>query len=237
MVGITGAGRHSNAARRPAVRRTVAARRGHFAAVPCRGVSSGSGARLRAKPATAFVPLAPQELSMPRLACAPAVAFLSFSLCAQGLSPAKPPHGLIVGGFVNGSAPKAELTRDRILVRLGAAVDGETLRASVASVGLELAGRGGNGAFEVLRCDPALTEAWIQWLGEQPGVVYAERDPLAHTETAPNDPFYAPYQWNFYNTGTLSNGHASNFGVQAEAAWASTTGAGVTVAVVDTGIA
>jgi serine protease len=174
---------------------------------------------------------------MPRLACAPAVALLSLSLSAQGLSPARPQHGLLVGGFVNGSEPKAELTRDRILVRLAAAVDGETLRASAASVGLEVAGRGGNGAFEVLRCDPALTEAWIQWLGEQPGVVYAERDPLAHTETAPNDPFYAPYQWNFYNAGTLSNGHASNFGVQAEAAWASTTGAGVTVAVVDTGIA
>jgi len=123
---------------------------------------------------------------MPRLACAPAVAFLSLSLCAQflsaqGLSPARPQHGLLVGGFVNGSAPKAELTRDRILVRLGAAVDGETLRAAAASVGLVVAGRGGNGAFEVLRCDPALTEAWIQWLGEQPGVVYAERDPLAHT--------------------------------------------------------
>src|SRR5947207_11395755 len=114
---------------------------------------------------------------MPRLACAPAVALLSLALSAQflsaqflspqGLSPARPPHGLIVGGFVNGSEPKAELTRDRILVRLGAAVDGETLRTSAASVGLELAGRGGNGAFEVLRCDPALTEAWIQWLGEQ----------------------------------------------------------------------
>src|SRR5215831_1214596 len=98
---------------------------------------------------------------MPRLACAPAVALLSLSLCAQGLSPAKPLHGLVVGGFVNGSGPKAEITRDRILVRLAAAVDGESLRTSAASVGLEVAGRGGNGAFEVLRCDPALTEAWI----------------------------------------------------------------------------
>ena len=57
-------------------------------------------------------------------------------------------------------------------------------------------------------------------------VEYAEPDFVAHTFTAPNDPFYL-YQWNFQKVA----------GINAEEAWDVTTGTGVTVAVVDTGIA
>src|SRR5690606_34353070 len=53
----------------------------------------------------------------------------------------------------------------------------------------------------------------------------------------PNDPFYAPYQWNLYDRGQLSNGVASRFGIQAASAWNTTAGAGIVVAVVDTGVA
>ena len=166
------------------------------------------------------------------LAAAPAA-----TVFAQELAPARPRPGLVVGGFANGNAERPGLSGDRIRVHFGQLVDGEALRSAGAAVGLELVERGRDGAFEVLRCKPGLVDAWVQWLNAQPGVDYAERDPLAHTATAPNDPFYAPYQWNFFNQGALSNGVASNFGVQAEAAWATTTGAGVTVAVVDTGVA
>ena len=46
---------------------------------------------------------------------------------------------------------------------------------------------------------------------------------LAESFAAPNDPYYNPYQW-----------HLSH--IQSEAAWAITTGSGVTVAVLDTGL-
>ena len=47
---------------------------------------------------------------------------------------------------------------------------------------------------------------------------------------APNDPYYQPYQWNFYNTG---------YGIRAEQAWdnSANKGQGAIVAIIDTGAA
>lgn len=159
------------------------------------------------------------------------------TLLGQELMPARPAPGLMVKGFANGAAPKPMMTKDRIVVRFADAVDGDALRAAAKGLGLELVDRGLNGSFEVFRCDPALTDAWVQWLNAQDGVDYAERDPLGHTQVAPTDPLWAPFQWNFYNQGALSNGRASNFGIRAEGAWATATGTGAVVAVVDTGVA
>jgi serine protease len=159
------------------------------------------------------------------------------ALLAQVLSPVNPSPGLIVKGFANGHSSKPMMTSDRIVVRFKDAVDGDALRAAVETVGLQLVDRGLSGAFEVLRCAPSMTEAWVQWLNAQECVDYAERDPLAHTQVTPTDPLWAPYQWNFYNQGALSNGRVSNYGIRAEAAWTTTTGTGAVVAVVDTGVA
>lgn len=145
---------------------------------------------------------------------------------------------LVVRGFANDTAARPTHRPDRLIVRFSAAVDVEALRTAADAAGLELAERGLHDAFFVFRCDPAETEAWIEWLGAQKGVAYAERDVLAHTQAAPNDSFYVPYQWNFYNQGALSNGRASNYGVRAQGAWdAGATGSGVTVAIIDTGVA
>jgi serine protease len=59
-------------------------------------------------------------------------------------------------------------------------------------------------------------------------IEYAEPNYIAYAFGVPNDPYYQ-YQWNFDND--------TYGGVQAEAAWGVTSGAGVTVAVLDTGIA
>lgn len=60
-------------------------------------------------------------------------------------------------------------------------------------------------------------------------VVYAEPNYTAYAFTVPNDPFYSPYQWNFDNS--------LHGGVGAETAWETTTGEGIIVAVIDTGVA
>lgn len=59
-------------------------------------------------------------------------------------------------------------------------------------------------------------------------VEYAEPNYIAHAFFAPNDPYYS-LQWHFDN---LTYG-----GIHTEAAWDVSTGSGVTVALVDTGIA
>lgn len=59
-------------------------------------------------------------------------------------------------------------------------------------------------------------------------VLYAEPNYIATSYAVPNDPYYG-YQWHLDN--------ATKGGIHTEAAWNVTQGAGVTVAVVDTGIA
>jgi serine protease len=78
--------------------------------------------------------------------------------------------------------------------------------------------------------DPASTAALIAQLESYPNVAYAEPDRWLHPALAPDDPRYAE-QWN------LSAPAAGILGVDAETAWAYTTGdPDVVIAVVDTGI-
>ncbi|MCC6783366.1 MAG: peptidase S8 [Planctomycetes bacterium] len=156
----------------------------------------------------------------------------------DALAPSSPTRpDLKVGGFVNGSDERAAFTKDELIVRFRSEVDPEFLRHVGEVLGFELADRGRNGAFEVLRVPAELVDVWATWLAAQPEVELVERNALCHTTAAPNDPLYAPYQWNFLNRGALSNGRVSNHGVQAEAAWPTSTGSSVVVAVVDTGVA
>jgi serine protease len=48
---------------------------------------------------------------------------------------------------------------------------------------------------------------------------------------------FDPYQWNLFDRGTPSGRAVSQFGIQASAAWNHTKGEGITVAVLDTGVA
>jgi serine protease len=66
-------------------------------------------------------------------------------------------------------------------------------------------------------------------------VVYAEPSYLMHAYAGKS--YYDPYEWNLFARGTPSGKAISDFGIQAEPAWAHTRGAGITVAVVDTGVA
>ena len=84
----------------------------------------------------------------------------------------------------------------------------------------------GDKNFQVLKLRGENVNDAIARLAGSEDVEYAEPDFVAHAFTAPNDPFYL-YQWNFQTTA----------GIDVESAWDVATGTGVTVAVVDTGIA
>jgi subtilisin family serine protease len=75
-------------------------------------------------------------------------------------------------------------------------------------------------------------ERTLTELRADPNVEYAEEDQVRSVVSTPNDPYFS-------STGTWGQAYADLWGVKkvnAPAAWDTTTGAGITVAVVDTGI-
>ena len=79
--------------------------------------------------------------------------------------------------------------------------------------------------------------AVVAALGRDPQVQYAEPNGEVHTASTPNDPYFG-LQWALSNTGqsVLSTSGTPGDDIGATSAWSHSTGAGVTVAVVDTGV-
>jgi serine protease len=72
-------------------------------------------------------------------------------------------------------------------------------------------------------------------LSRRAEVLSAEPSDQLHVCSSPS--LYDPYEWNLFPRGMISAQAPSRFGIQASAVWSLTRGAGVTVAVVDTGVA
>lgn len=134
-------------------------------------------------------------------------------------------------------ADAPEFAPDRVLVKWKVAIDPAQIDAQVGPLGARWIHRGVDGAFDVLQVPGGRVLEWVDYLSRLEEIEYAEPDYVAWKSGAANDTYYNPYQWNFFNWGQLSNGVASNHGVQGDAAWNTTTGSGVIVAVVDTGVA
>jgi serine protease len=82
--------------------------------------------------------------------------------------------------------------------------------------------------FRVIKAPEGKVKEKVQEYALRPDVVYAEPNYYAQAYAAPNDPLYK-YQWNFADP--------ANGGIGMEAAWGQSTGGGVIVAIIDTGIA
>jgi len=80
--------------------------------------------------------------------------------------------------------------------------------------------------FRVIKIPEGKVKEKIEEYSYRPDVVYAEPNYYAQAVFSPNDPMFG-YQWNF--------GDPANGGIGMEQAWDISTGAGVIVAIVDTG--
>lgn len=152
-------------------------------------------------------------------------------------------------GFANVPQPGAERFEDRVVVKFKVPYATATLDAALDLVGLHRISTGYSDAFEVIGVPDGTVDVWVAWLSHQGIVDYAEPDYLAHTmgelvpceatplPMVPNDTYFSPYQWNFFDQGMTSANAVSNYGVNGVTAWNTTNGAGVTVAIVDTGVA
>lgn len=88
--------------------------------------------------------------------------------------------------------------------------------------------KGDRKPFRVIKVPEGRAGEKIREYLKRTDVEYAEPNYIAHAFMIPNDPYYN-YQWHFDNS--------VYGGIQAEGAWDISTGFGVTVAVIDTGIA
>jgi serine protease len=78
--------------------------------------------------------------------------------------------------------------------------------------------------LEIAEVDPAREDALLGELSADPRVEHAERMAVYRETFVPDDPLYASKQWNLRRVG-------------AETAWSYSCGQGVTVAIIDTGVA
>lgn len=78
----------------------------------------------------------------------------------------------------------------------------------------------------------------IEGLSRNPNVEYAELDYVASASLIPSDPYFASSQWGLENTGQVIEGVAGavDADIDASTAWSRTTGNGVRVAILDSGI-
>lgn len=151
-----------------------------------------------------------------------AIANLVLILLASGLTAAQPQgHG---SGLVKG-----ERVPDEILVGYVAGADTAEIEALERQEKTTLRARGRRGRFKRLRIRPGMSvEEALARFRRHRLVQYAEPNYIAHAFFVPND-WYYPLQWHLDNP--------DYGGIHAEAAWDLSTGAGVIVAVIDTGVA
>lgn len=160
------------------------------------------------------------------------------------------------------SAFAAQPFQTRLLVRLqpGVSATGNTaasvvtraaqtnLRSRVPALGIKRL-RTLSSGFDVVVLNAKLSEsdlaALVTAVAVDPSVASVRPDHLRHptVDVQPDDPLFARYQWHLRpGTGAAEivgrdqNPYANFGGVNAPAAWSLTTGTGVTVAVVDTGL-
>ena len=169
--------------------------------------------------------------------------------------------GGIPAGSIAGAEPESPLplygnlaasdftSTDRVIVRWGdarasgpafigaqpAQVDRVTVAAGEQATWLRALAVGGDVYRFDSRLSPERMAETVGALRAQPGVVYAEPDSIEHAAASPpNDPYWtmpAPGQWDL-SEGTTS----TTYGIDLLGAWDVTLGAGVVVAVIDSGI-
>ncbi len=144
-------------------------------------------------------------------------------LSASPLTPGSHENGPtvpeITGGAVGGE----------LLVGFKAGVSNQQIRGLYQAHGMtELEQLYNANDVRRVRVPEQAADAVAKALANNPMVQYAEPNFVASTFFQPNDPLY-PYQWHLTNS--------DEGGINVETAWDTTSGAGVVVAVLDTGVA
>lgn len=151
-----------------------------------------------------------------------------------GLSSAQTHDRFIVKYRSGSSESRDAVARERSLNRAASAVQvsDPSARGRSRAVGLRHLRRMALGSDVVVasqKLDRAGAETLMRRLAADPNVEYVEVDRRMHRAMVPNDPRYAADQWHYQAP------IAGRYGINLPTAWDRATGAGIVVAVLDTG--
>lgn len=152
------------------------------------------------------------------------------------------PLPLAPGGGIGLRLPDAGWSRSsstpwvtgEVIVRFRDEVSGARRDQLVGAYGCQVARVDPGSGYALVRVRDNRVADMIGALAQRPEVLHAEPN---YRMYALDQSYYDPYEWYLFDRGTISARAPSNFGIQAPSAWKHTRGAGVTVAVVDTGVA
>ena len=135
------------------------------------------------------------------------------------------------------SAPAAEVVPGQLIVGWKAGVQPRQRSRLLQGLGVKRTSTLGGIRATLVKVDPTRLGSTLARLRADPRVRYAEPNYLVHAEQTSDDPFFVEL-WGLENTGQTVNGAAglSDADVDAAQAWEVSTGAGVVVGVIDTGI-
>jgi len=124
-----------------------------------------------------------------------------------------------------------------IIVQRAPGVSAAEQAAIRAQAGVSYAGPGPLPNTELDRAPAGRLATAVRTLEGEAHVSYAEPDGEVHATSTPDDPYFSQ-QWALQNTGQSVLGYSGQAGddIGASYVWPHSTGAGVTVAVVDTGV-
>src|SRR5205823_2978288 len=132
--------------------------------------------------------------------------------------------------------PDQPRTTGEVLVKFRDGVDPGRKAQILMVTGARVARVSHGAGFAVLQPRPGASFLdYLQFLGRRWEVAVAEPNYVA--QAAAVDPYFSPYQWNLFDRGIKSGASPSNYGINAGSAWSYSRGAGVTVALLDTGCA
>ncbi|WP_269850447.1 S8 family serine peptidase [Methanosarcina horonobensis] len=120
-----------------------------------------------------------------------------------------------------------------ILVKFKPGVSEEEVKNITEENGTQVTYTSPYAGFKIMEIPKTKTvEEMMEIYSKNPNVEYAIPNVIMNALMVPNDPYYGLYQWNFKAFETGVGG-----GINLEPAWNISTGKGVIVAVLDTGVA
>jgi len=161
--------------------------------------------------------------------CAVFLAAISaVSLASTGTNTEDRPSGILEKKELNHAPSAIEYAPDEILVKFKSGVREDAINTMISEFGFSVKSTLLSGTKLVAIPSGKTVDEMVRIYECLPEVEYAEPNYIAHAFMVPNDTYYS-YQWHLDND--------EYGGINMESAWDISTGSGVVVAVIDTGVA